>query len=118
VETSGYKIAILSLWPQDVVYRIHTYIGSIRTISEQKAMCIDDWMRTRKLPQRATGFADHEILIEQDGITLWLVIQNSIISDLQSGNYHNPIKVFFQYFGVVSEGKGAEWVLLINNWNS
>jgi site-specific recombinase XerC len=24
VETSGYKIAILSLWPQDVVYRIHT----------------------------------------------------------------------------------------------
>jgi hypothetical protein len=108
---------ILKLVVADAPFKTKVnFTGSIRPISEQKAMCIDDWMGTMKLPKKAKGFADQEILIEQDGIKLWLVIQNSIISDLQTGNYHNPIEIFFQYIGVVSEGKGAEWVLLINNW--
>lgn len=93
------------------------YLDSIRDISEIKRICIEGWIKVRGAKIEVDFFATKEILVDQNDIKYWMIIQNKLLPDLTAGEYQNPLLIYFQYAGIVFENNNVEWVFIINRWD-
>jgi hypothetical protein len=101
--------------PQQFKFFVKTvYTGRVRRITQGRSELIVNWGKAMGTPEFTHRF-ENEIQVSANGLTVWLPIQESLMSEFeQEAKAGAPLDVWIMYIGAVKQDR----VFLVNDFEA